>query len=114
MYIHKVLLFKKKKMCFLVDTICAKYYLDQDLSPIQSQQSESDIYAYNSVSVGVGGCVRACVRVCACVCVCVCVPVSFPPGVTAGHRNSLLSTVPDFRLFDRGPVRVPTSSHDSN
>ena len=70
MYIHKVLLFKKKKMCFLVDTICAKYYLDQDLSPIQSQQSESDIYAYNSVSVGVGGCVRACVRVCVCVCVC--------------------------------------------
>ena len=36
-----------------MDTICEKHacYLDQDLSRIQLQQTESVVYAYSSVSV---------------------------------------------------------------
>ena len=44
-------------MCFLMDTICEKHicYRDQDLSRIQSQQTESVVYAYSSVCVCGGG-----------------------------------------------------------
>ena len=51
------------------------YYVDHDLSRIQSQQTKNVVFIHTILCVCVcaRARVRACVRACVCVCVCVCV-----------------------------------------